>query len=145
MMTKTFIDKINDLIDEAILEAPADELEREIGLPGFPSTQEIQNFQNIITSAVQESRRARLQAAKQAFQERKSDIRDQITLARQRNRSISGMITDIVSAIAKKREQMPEGLTLAFRNESKEVSDDTIRATWEKLVKLGLIDPDEDM
>jgi len=142
MMTKTFIEKINELIDEAILEASAEELEQEIGLPGFPSEQEIENFQNIIATAIRESRRARLLASKQAFDARRSEIRDQSASVRKRDRSISEMIADIATAMTRKGDQMPKGLTLAFRNESEAVSDDFVRETWEKLVKLGLIDPD---
>ena len=142
-MSVGFVKEINDLISDAILESSDEEILSNIGKAGYPSWNSVREAKKLLAQAVAKSRASRLEQAKVSFakdKEKNSGIRtDKLA-----TKNINDMIVDIVQAMQTKGESIPNGLLVAFREQSKEGSEQDIKEIWESLVSLGLIDPDRD-
>ena len=142
-MSVSFVKEINDLISDAILESSDEEILSNIGKAGYPSWDSIREAKKMVAQAVAERRASRLEQAKASFikDKAKSSV---IRTDKLEAKNINDMIADIVQAMQSKGDSIPNGLLVAFREQSKEGSEQDIKEIWESLVSLGLIDPDQD-
>lgn len=140
-MTLAFIKQINEYVIEATMEASDEEILACIDSNGFPSHQDILKVSEMITLAVKEQRQSRLTQQKVAFQAYKQGQKTTRNLSS--GRSIPKMLSDIVGAMQNQND-LPQGITLAFREQSQDGSEDDIHKIWQSLVELGLIDPNDE-
>lgn len=142
-MSVSFVKEINDLIADAILESPEEEILSTIGRAGYPSWDRVREAKNLLAQAVAESRASRLERVKASFIKDKASSKF-VRTAKPASKNINDMIADIVQAMQSKGESIPNGLLVAFREQSKQGSEQDIAEIWENLVSLGLIDTDQD-
>lgn len=137
-MSVTFLEEINELIAQATIEATEEDIKIL-----FESSSDLslafQRMNEVISQATTENRKSRLNALRSAFTSSKENSIRKASATR----SIDKMLSDIAMVIKNKSGNIPEGISLAFRNQDVAASDKDIRDLWQKLVDLGLIDMDE--
>ncbi len=123
-MSINLLREINELVVEADIEQPDNEILSRLGLYGFPN------------------RAQRLNQAKLEYRKRLDDSERKVISSR--SLSLADMLQDIVKAMHNPN-KVPEGLLVAFREQSQnqEASEDDIREIWESFARLGLIATDE--
>jgi len=141
-MNVSFFDEMNELIIESILEASDEEILASIGGEGLPTWNEVQQSHDFIQNSLQTKREERLEANKSKLLSFKS-AREKLINKLKSSKKVDEMVGDIVNVIQNK-EGVPDGVLIAFREQSKGGSDDDIKDIWENLVRLGLIDIEED-
>ena len=139
-MTLAFIKQINEYVIDAILEASDKEILASVGSDGYPTQQEVQQASTSITQAISEHRANRLSQQQSLFEAHKQNQKNLQSASKKK--SISEMLSDIVSAI-QNQDEVPEGIILAFREQGKEGSEDDIAEIWQNLAELGLIDSND--
>jgi len=142
-MSVSFVKEINDIIADAILESPEEEILSNIGKTGYPSWENVREAKKLAAQAVAESRASRLERVKASYVKDKVN-RDVERTAKPLTKNVNQMIADIVQAMQSKGDSIPNGLLVAFREQNKQGSEQDIKEIWENLVSLGLIDPDQD-
>jgi len=138
-MTLAFTEFVSALIQENIIESPDDEIIRNLNKDGFPTSEHIEQARTIIHSVIANSRKNRLQSKKQEF----IDWKDSRIKSVQNNiQNVDDMVSQIVSAMTSRPDNIPERLLIAFRNQDQNnTTDEDIQSLWNDLVSLGLIDP----
>lgn len=139
-MTLKFIQQINEYVIDSIFEANDQEVLSRIDSSGYPTSDDIANATRIIQQVMQDEKRRRLAKRKAEFAAYKASQEPNEERAERRN--VSAMIADIAAALQNK-DEVPQGILLAFRDQQDNASDEDIVRIWESLVELGLIDPDE--
>ncbi|MEW7974777.1 MAG: hypothetical protein AB2821_14975 [Candidatus Thiodiazotropha endolucinida] len=139
-MTLAFIKQLNEYVIEATIEASDEEILARIGNEGYPSQQDIHQARDLITQAVKEQRQNRLSQQRAAFEVYKQEQNTTKNITAKR--SVPEMLSEIVAAMQNK-DKVPEGILLAFREQSQNGSEDDIANIWQNLVELGLIDPND--
>ena len=137
-MTAQFLREINEHIIDSILEEGDDELLACIGHYGYPSMDEVNAAQAMITLQVQEKKGSRLAQVRADFEAYKK--RELLASSGESQQPVSQMLSDIVSAL-QNEEGVPKGILVAFREQSLVSTDEGIKEIWADLVELGLIDP----
>jgi len=141
-MTLEFIKQINEYVIEATMEASDEAILCSIGETGCPTWDDIRAARLEIDQAVKKQRKYRLEQKRSEFIESKN--KQPLTLKSVgAKKSISTMLTDIVQAMQNK-DNVPEGLLIAFRKEGQSGSEDDIKKIWLSFVELGLIDPSDE-
>ena len=140
-MTKAYLRSLNELIIQSTLEASDDEISLLIDSPGGILFEKIRSICTGIDAQVKKYRDDRLIKQKQDFIAWQGQQRDSIEKAISKI-NIDDMLKDIV-AVMTRPDKVPEGLLLAFREQSGTISDEGIFETWKNLVELGLIDPND--
>lgn len=138
-MTKAYLRSLNELIIQSTLEASDDEISLLIDSPSGISSEKIISMCDHIHTQVKEYRDDRLIKQKQDFIAWQRQQQDSIEKSVSKI-NIGDMLKDIV-AVMTRSDKVPEGLLLAFREQSGTISDEGIIETWKNLVELGLIDP----
>lgn len=139
-MTLKFIQQINEYVIGSIFEANDQEVLSRIDSSGYPTSDDIANATQLIQQVIQEEKRRRLTKRKAEFAAYKAS--QEFTQVSAERRSVSAMIADIATALQNK-DEVPQGILLAFRDQQDHASDEDIVRIWESLVELGLIDPDD--
>lgn len=139
-MNLELIKQINEYVIESLLEAEEQEILSCIDSPDYPSSQDIGEASQRIRSAIQESKRLRLAERKAAFAAHQANQAD--ASEDSKRRTAAEMVADIAKAL-QKRDNVPEGLLLAFREQQDNATDEDVARIWRDLVALGLIDPDD--
>ncbi len=137
VMKLAFIKQINEYVIDAILETSDEEILASVGDNGYPSQQDIHQARAMVMQAVKEQRQYKLSQKKAAFQlykQKQTNVQNAPS-----KRSIAEMLSDIVTTMQNK-DKVPEGIILAFREQSQGGSDGDITEIWQNLVELGLID-----
>ena len=139
-MSIAFLEEINELIAQATIDATEEDIQ--ILFESSPEfSLALQKMNAVINQAVTQNRKARLNALRSAFASNKENAENIRNISV--TRSIEKMLSDIASVIKNKNSSLPEGVSLAFRNQGLAASDEDIKDMWQKLVDLGLIDIDE--
>ncbi len=143
IMSIALFQEVNNLIAEATFEASEQETLSLIGMDGYPTAETITEIQKRLLNNIQANREKRLKQAKDDFARDKAGIAEKI-MRRASTLTVDNMLSDIVKAI-QNTEKVPEGILLAFREQSKnkENSEKDILEIWDSLARLGLIE-DED-
>lgn len=139
-MTLGFIKQINEYIIDATLKDSDEEILASVGRSGYPSQQEVKQAHTAIIQAIGEQRKHQLSQQKSAFEEYKRNKK--VTQFSSHKKPISEMLSDIISTL-QSQDKIPEGIILAFREQSKGGSEEDIAEIWQNLVELGLIDSGE--
>lgn len=141
-MSIQLLREMNELVIEADIERPDNEILSLLGLNGFPTFGQLSELQAALSNAITLNRAERLNRAKSEFSKHFEDSKRKFISSR--SLSMMDMLQDIVKAMQDPN-KVPEGLLLAFREQSQnqEASEDDIREIWESFARLGLIDPDE--
>ena len=139
-MTLEFIKQINEYVIDTILEADDEEILASVGRAGYPTRHDVQQACTSITQAIREYRVNRLSQQQSLFEAHKQNQKN--VQSASKKKSISEMLSDIVSAI-QNQDEVPEGIILAFREQGKEGSEGDIATIWHNLVELDLIDPND--
>ena len=137
-MTVAFIKQINEYVIDATTEASDEEILASVGSYGYPSQQDIHQAREMITHSVKEMQRYRLSQQRALFQSYRQE--QKVVQNVPSKRLISEMLSDIVTAM-QNQDKVPEGIILAFREQSQDGSEEDIVEIWQNLVALGLIDP----
>lgn len=140
MMSREFLKQINEYVIESYLEASDIDILSMVDSPDYPSSEDISTASQIIRQAIQEDKRKRLEKKKAEFAAYK--IRQETTDETLSHRSLDIMISDIVAAM-QNTDAIPKGILVAFREQQEHASDEDIAQIWQSLVKLGLIDPND--
>lgn len=139
-MSITFLEEINELIAQATIDATDEDIKIL-----FESSSEfslaLQRMNAVINQAVTENRKKRLQTLRSAFTSSKEITESSRKISV--TRSIDKMLGDIAAVIKNRNGSIPEGISMAFRNQGVAASDEDIKDLWQKLVDLGLIDIEE--
>lgn len=141
IMTKAYLRSLNELIIQSTLDASDDDISLLIDSPSGISSEKIKNICDRISAKVKKYRDDRLIKQRQDFFAWQRQQKDFVEKAASKI-NIGDMLKDIV-AVMTQPEKVPEGLLLAFREQSGKISDEGIIETWKNLVALGLIDPDD--
>jgi len=141
-MSIEFIKQFNESIIEATLEATDEEILSTLRKEGYPTQSDIELVHAYIKQAIKENRRQRLEQKKFEFTEYKNNRVNTIQSVIAK-KSIDEMFADII-AVMQKKDKVPDGLLVAFREQSKKTSDEGIEEIWKNLMELGLIDPTDD-
>ncbi|AXS84540.1 hypothetical protein [Marinobacter sp. Arc7-DN-1] len=139
-MNFELIKQINEYVTESLLEAEEQEILSCIDSPDYPSSQDISEASQLIQSAIQESKRRRLAERQAAFAAHQASHAD--SSEGSRRRTASEMVADIAKAL-QNRDNVPQGLLLAFREQQNNATDEDVARIWRDLVALGLIEPDD--
>ena len=141
-MSIKLLREINELVIEADIERPDNEILSHLGLNGFPTLSQLSELQTALSNAITLNRNERLNRARSGFSRHLEDSKRKFISSR--SLSMADMLQDIVKAMQDPN-KVPEGLLVAFREQSQnqEASEDDIREIWESYARLGLIAPDE--
>lgn len=141
-MSINLLREINELVVEADIEQPDNEILSRLGLYGFPTLSQLSEIQTALSNAIIVNRAERLNQAKLEYRKRLDDSERRVISSR--SLSLADMLQDIVKAMHNPN-KVPEGLLVAFREQSQnqEASEDDIREIWESFARLGLIATDE--
>ena len=141
-MSINLLREINELVVEADIEQPDNEILARLGLYGFPTLSQLSELQTALSNAITVNRAERLNRAKLEYRRRLDDSKRRVISSH--SLSLADMLQDIVKAMHNTN-KVPEGLLVAFREQSRnqEASEDDIRKIWESFARLGLIAPDE--
>jgi len=141
-MSINLLREINELVVEADIEQPDNEILARLGLYGFPTLSQLSELQTALSNAITVNRAERLNRAKLEYRRRLDDSKRRVISSH--SLSLADMLQDIVKAMHNTN-KVPEGLLVAFREQSRnqEASEDDIREIWESFARLGLIAPDE--
>jgi hypothetical protein len=140
-MTKAYLRSLNELIIQSTLEASDEEISSLIDSPHGISYEKIAVIGNDINVQIKKYRDARLKKLKQNFMESQSQQQSSVEKAAAKL-TIDSMLKSI-AAVMNRSDELPEGLLLAFREQSGQVGDEAIIEAWKNLVELGLIDPND--
>lgn len=140
-MTKAYLRSLNELIIQSTIEASDEEASSLIDSPHGISYEKITAIRNNINVQIKKYRDARLEKLKQDFIESQRQQLLSVEKAAA-NLTIESMLRSI-AAVMNRSENLPEGLLLAFREQSGQVGDEAIIEAWKNLVELGLIDPND--
>ncbi len=141
IMTKAYLRSLNELIIQSTIEASDEEASSLIDSPHGISYEKITAIRNNINFQIKKYRDARLEKLKKDFLESQRQQQTSIEKAAA-NVTIDSMLRSI-AAVMNRSESLPEGLLLAFREQSGQVGDEAIIEAWKNLVELGLIDPND--
>lgn len=141
IMTKAYLHSLNELIIQSTLEASDEEMSSLIDSPHSISYKNITAIRNDINVQIKKYRDLRLEKLKQDFMESQRQEKRSVEKAAA-NLTIDSMLKSI-AAVMTRSEGLPEGLLLAFREQSGQVGDEAIIEAWKNLVELGLIDPND--
>ena len=141
-MTISFLRTINEMIVDAVMDADSKDIKNKIGTQGFPTEPEIDAVKANIAAAVQNARQARLAETRVAFESHKRSRIHRPHESTSQVRSVTEMLSDIVSAI-NNPDSVPKGILVAFREQGEGGNDEDIRRIWLDLVDLGLVNPDD--
>ena len=141
-MSINLLREINELVVEADIEQPDNEILARLGLYGFPTLSQLSELQTALSNAITVNRAERLNRAKLEYRRRLDDSKRRVISSH--SLSLADMLQDIVKAMHNTN-KVPEGLLVAFREQSRnqEASEDDIRKIWESFARLGLIATDE--
>lgn len=139
-MTIAFLRAINEYFIDSVMEADRKDIEGAIGTSGYPTHLDIDRMSNYIADTVQSARTTQLIEKRKAFEFYKQTQEHRSTNIIGEPKSVRDMLSDIVTAISNP-DSVPEGLLVAFREQSDGGDDGDIRNIWQDLVKLGLIQP----
>lgn len=140
-MTLKFINKMNELIADSYLEMSDEEIRLLIHSPNGPAEHEISSIKNILDQQVKVSRAKQLASARKQFEDHRNVVNDRTI--RSADTSVDAMIKNIVDVLQNKSNSVPNGIVLAFRNQSKMSDEKSIQEIWSDLVDLGLINPND--
>lgn len=140
-MTKAYLRSLNELIIQSTMEAGDEEVSSLIDSPHGISYEKITAIRNNINFQIKKYRDTRLEKLKQDFIESQRQQLLSVEKAAA-NVTIDSMLRSI-AAVINRSEDLPEGLLLAFREQSGQVGDEAIIEAWKNLVELGLIDPND--
>lgn len=141
IMTKAYLRSLNELIIQSTLEESDEEISSLIDSPHGISYEKIAVIGNDINVQIKKYRDARLKKLKQHFMESQSQQQSSVEKAAAKL-TIDSMLKSI-AAVMNRSDELPEGLLLAFREQSGQVGDEAIIEAWKNLVELGLIDPND--
>jgi len=137
-MTIKFLKQLNDDIIESIIESSDEEILSQIGKENYPTWDDITFAEQTVSEIINKKRIERLEKNKQKFSEFKNKnektLNSLISI-----KSIEELLADIVKGMQNK-DKVPNGLLVAFREQSHDGNDDAIREIWKSMVKLKLID-----
>jgi len=142
-MKVTFVKEINDMIADTIMEDSDDEILACIGEVGYPPWKIVNEARSMMLGLITENRVSRLKNIKASYRLDKEN-RSILKAAKLAAKGLDEMIADIAKAMQLKSDEIPNGLIVAFREQSKQGNEEDVRDIWENLVSLGLIDIQSD-
>lgn len=140
-MTKAYLRSLNELIIQSTLEATEEDISLLIDSPNGISREQISAIRNNINDQIKDYRDARLRKQREEFMASRNQQQRSLQKAAA-NVSIDSMLKGI-AAVMSRPGGVPEGLLLAFREQSGKVGDEAIIEAWNNLVELGIIDPND--
>jgi hypothetical protein len=144
-MSFKLLDYINELVVEHTLETPAQTLVQELDAATLPSDLEIAKFQAISRAAVEEQQSTLLDRVREDFKIYKSRESTYSEALRKLPDSIEEVFNQIVHVVTSKREIVPSGWTMAHRNETAGIDNDSeLERIWVRMYMLGLIQKPEE-
>ncbi len=144
-MSFKLLDYLNELVVEHTLETPAQTLVQELDAATLPSDIQIAEFQAISTAAVEDQQSTLLSKVRADFREYKNRESTYSEALRKLPDSIEEVFNQIVHVVTSRREIVPSGWTLAHRNETAGIDNDSeLERIWVRMYMLGLIQKPEE-
>lgn len=140
-MRPRFLNHMNDLIADSYLEMSDEEITSLIQSDEVKVASAANRIKSILDDMVKNSRAKQLASVRKRFYSHENFIPQEAIASNVK--SLDEMIKDIVDVLQNKSESVPNGIVIAFRNQSRISDDKSIQEIWSDLVSLGLIDSDD--
>ena len=136
-----FLKEINELIIDSTLDESDEVVLGSIGKANYPTIQDIESAKLTVNKAIASFNKEKLENKRAEFEAHKASQMEQDLSSN--SKTIPQMLGDIVAAL-RNEDKVPEGLLLAFREQSQGGSEEDLKELWISLVQLGLIDIKDD-